>query len=875
MPRASSLGRPPPNPPFVFPMQPEPASPEATTRPDSMDENLSNRRSKTRSHPQQLSITRLPDFDFPAAPASSETSFPSTPSSPTKSRMIPQHSGGHRRNGSEFIGGDGKSGLTGLMSTSPTKGDGILPPPPGARAGPPPGRRGHAHRRSGAVSSHDVSAISRPAPEARAGSAPSSPCDPFVQFNIAPSLDRSVTQPVTIHSQESDRQALSGVGQTRPRVGFSDHVEYIPRPLSTISSETSSSLSTIRPSHSVTGSISSIISTGNASPPNVKVARTSNGGRLAAELSLAPNPRHQPDEIASASCSISASSTGNSTLDSGGASDLPSWSEVFGSPRTRHDLTMRDQECDATSILRLAGTPDAFRTRRRPVSLNNAAIARPRTSPEPKVSKRQRKVKTWAGSILARKARESTHEDELTDAKSPSAPLPSSNLASDLSLEDLTFDEDTSCVIQTAPSSTHRPLSVKVDSSPRVDPSSLVPDADLDESTLLLDLDAALGTPSSSSVGHFEAFTGSRNAADRRRLHSSGATGGFDGPGMHYRRRAESAPEMAPINRQIFGSSRLGNNLAMADVFEEDEEDETEHHGRSSMTQETASLREGEHAPDQGLGVAVVDVATNTGSTRKRKSRYRVQMPSDNKADYPPPYGGTTSSPNPTIDATGLEAIEIVGEDEEPRAPESAKLSNVSGVEPASGTGRCICRPVSAPMQYTFPVPTPAFAIPEIHSSTLSTPDFSQTSFEGPRLHTATSSITDRATLSSFRAGDHGYDTRGSVDDVPSLTSSASTMASAYPPRMSTSVPTRTSADRSSSPSSVPIVPWTRPGNASKRSSLASLSRLVGGSSGEKSKLNLTECAQPEEKEKREKKRGRRISRLMRFWKSKDKVASS
>ncbi|KAL8982544.1 MAG: hypothetical protein Q9205_002976 [Flavoplaca limonia] len=38
--------------------------------------------------------------------------------------MIPPHQGGHRRNGSEFIGGDGKSGLTGLMSTSPTKGKG-------------------------------------------------------------------------------------------------------------------------------------------------------------------------------------------------------------------------------------------------------------------------------------------------------------------------------------------------------------------------------------------------------------------------------------------------------------------------------------------------------------------------------------------------------------------------------------------------------------------------------------------------------------------------------------------------------------------------------------------------------------------------------
>ncbi|KAL8849042.1 MAG: hypothetical protein Q9221_005940 [Calogaya cf. arnoldii] len=43
------------------------------------------------------------------------------------------------------------------------------------------------------------------------------------------------------------RQASLSAGHSRPRVGFSDHVEFIPRRLSTISSETLSSLSTIRP----------------------------------------------------------------------------------------------------------------------------------------------------------------------------------------------------------------------------------------------------------------------------------------------------------------------------------------------------------------------------------------------------------------------------------------------------------------------------------------------------------------------------------------------------------------------------------------------------------------------------------------------------
>ena len=35
----------------------------------------------------------------------------------------------------------------------------------------------------------------------------------------------------------------------------------------------------------------------------------------------------------------------------------------------------------------------------------------------------------------------------------------------------------------------------------------------------------------------------------RRRMHTSGVTGGFAGLGMHYHRRAESAPELDAIDR--------------------------------------------------------------------------------------------------------------------------------------------------------------------------------------------------------------------------------------------------------------------------------------------------------------------------------------
>ena len=871
VPRASTLGRPPPNPPFVFPMPLQPVAPEPSSNRAPSSENTSTGPSKTRSRPQQLSISRLPDFKFQPSPETKEPLVPVTPSSPSKSRMIPSHQGGHRRNGSEFIGGDGKSALTGLMSTSPTKGDGILPPPPGARTGPPPGRRGHAHRRSGAVSSHDVSAIFKPANETRGGSAPSSPSDPFVQFSLVPNFDRSLSQPATTVSSmpvspaAHHRQASSSAGPPRPRVGFSDRVEFIPRPLSTISSETSSSLSTIRPCHSVTGSISSIVSNGNTSSQNVKAAGSPARDTDDYELSLSPSPGPGSNDYSSRSRSSLVLSTGSPLPECRTPSDPLSWTHVFGSPLVDHELCIPNEYDHARSIPRLSGAPTASRTRRRPVSLHNPTLARPRSSPEPKVSKRQqKKVKTWAGSILARKARESMQEMQPSTQTSLSAPPSSAAVSNDLSLENLTFDEDTSYVIQTAPSPTHKPQSMKMDSpSPRVNASSLNPDTDVDESDLVLDLDAALGTLNPiSAAPSFEDVTASRNQAGRRRLHSSGSMGYFDKTGMYYHRRAESAPEMAAIDRQDF-SSRMVSNQAMADVFEEDEDELVE----------IAATDESKAEQAQGLGVAIVDDAHKIGSPSRPVSEQRAVTALNSMDGL---QRDTADSTTPSVDQPALGTIDIVDADEEPRAPVTAKLPHEPGATSTSASEPFnIGRPASAPMLYTLPAPSPTLTAPEFHSTALSTPDFSQTSFEGPRLHTATSSITDRATLSSFRVGDHGFDTRGSVDDVPSLTSSASTMASAYPPRMSSSAPTRTSADKPPSLSSLPTVPRTRPGNGSKRSSLASLSRLVGGSSGERSKLNLTEYAQPEEKEKIEKKRGKRISRLMRWWKPKEKMRLS
>ena len=88
-------------------------------------------------------------------------------------------------------------------------------------------------------------------------------------------------------------------------------------------------------------------------------------------------------------------------------------------------------------------------------------------------------------------------------------------------------------------------------------------------------------------------------------------------------------------------------------------------------------------------------------------------------------------------------------------------------------------------------------------------------------------------------------------DIAPSLRSSASTM-SARQPRVSSSTDTFSSAEQSSSLSAA-IPTSTRPVSAGKRTSLASISRLVG-SSYNRSKLNIETSAPPDSDELFEKK---------------------
>ena len=875
-------GAPEPNPPFVFPIQAEPSDVvDSVERTSDMDMGR-GRHARSRSRPQQLSLHSLPAFEFhPSASSSATTQGGSPARSPTKIASVPAHPSGHRRNGSEFIGGDTRSGGFGLISTSPTKGEGTLPQPSTSRTGPPVNRRGHAHRRSGAISSHDLSTILAPPNEPRGGSAPTTPSNPPTEGPFPPDIESAISQSTSTSSTlskrntsipASHRASASFESQPRPRVEFSDTLEYIPRPLSTISSETSSSLSTIRPNHSLTGSITSIVSAGTSSPPSAKATRSALDTMFEVDPSQ-PRPKTASPTLRSTEQRVqfqedhtpfkrpsSSSATENPSSE---AKDPHSWRNLVNNDNPQFTPSESSGR-DVTEMEYFSG-PDSSKSQgseQCPSVVVSCTSSKLRASPEPKRSKRQRKVKSWAGSILSRRPRQRDTKEKRELRRSPTPPFRNFAPESEFRLEDVNFDDDTTCVIQTPPVHDARPSRVQTDIQ-SWKPRESSPGSDPDTSGSMLDLDAALGPFNTPSLGadQDDAASGSFSVA-RRRMHSSGATGGFSGPGMHYHRRTESAPEMVPINYHAFGFPRLNSNPAMADVFEEEEEEEDNESSKEGVTTPHQDVQDSNLIP--GLGVNIVDVDTaNTVPMLRSRNREGTAAANDERSaqDGPLEQKRSAGSLRSEVLYEEMNAVEIVDADEEPRASVVTKSSDESTITPTLSNEPCIRRPASAPIDFAIPR-THCFTTPE-SSSCVSSPDFNRTSFDVSRMHTANSSITDRATLSSSRTGELGLSMRGSVDDVPSLISSASTMMSAHQPRFSSSAGNRYSDDPAPPLAAIPR--RTRYESLGKRSSLASLSRLVGSSYGEKSKLSIEERAQPDSTEKTERKKGNRLSRLMRF----------
>ena len=833
------------NPPFVFPILSESHAPSLPRNEDTISKQ--DRVTASRHKPQKLSISALPAFEF--GEDSSDYSKPSPSPTRTSARMTPPISStsGHRRGGSEFVGGNVANPIT--ANVSPTMGEDVKLPP----SGPPiTSRRGHAHKRSGALSQHDLTMILRPGVQTSAGSAPNTPSDVAFPKSVKPDLLRSSSEQTPFSSQAEGflQPDCFEAGQNRARVTFSNDPEYIPRPLSIISSETSSSMSTVRAGHSLTNSITSLTSGGTSSPPSSRKAKPDSPPSKDNDFLRPGLLRSNPSEERVLRREVPGRSRGSSHRQSpADPGDVPSHSHQKLGSESPSDFPLKTKTAhpeDLDVVSSLGGSSGDSEPSPRHFA-PSSPTRRPRTSPEPQVPKPHRKQRPWSGMILPRKSKQ--HFDETNGSQRSPQKLDCESCAENsFSLEDVTFDEDTTCIIEnTIPAAPRNPTPPMLSSLGHSRDSDIA----AEDSASMLDIDAALSCSERPSTGSFQSDPSFPLA--KRRLHSSGELGGFSGPGMHYHRRAESAPELDFFEQGRLGFAHRSSNPAMAEAIEEEEEgdeEEKDEDGQRNQAQQ-----------DAVLGVHVVEKETAEMPSLRSRRQFRI-----NSDDYEQ----LSPRQHPSSHLRALDGVEIVNAEEEPRFSVVTKSSDESSITPTMSPEPPFSSnniPLHLSQQIQPSLSTPRSPGPQ------PSPDYSKSSFDAPenvRVHTAHSSITDRTTLNSSRAGDQAL---VSVDDVPSLTSSASTMISGHPTRFSSGGnTTASSADRSFSLSAT-APGRLRSGSSSKRSSLVSLSRLVGGSYN-RSKLNIAELATPDSPEKSEKKKGRRMSRL-KFWKSRDKGSST
>lgn len=220
--------------------------------------------------------------------------------------------------------------------------------------------------------------------------------------------------------------------------------------------------------------------------------------------------------------------------------------------------------------------------------------------------------------------------------------------------------------------------------------------------------------------------------------------------------------------------------------------------------------------------------------------------------------------------------VHIVADDEEPRAPSLTKSSDSSDTPTLLASQR--------EGMFVYPNMAPPMMTPETYqTSTFSTSSPGRPrSFDTPRLGTSASSFTDNRTVSSSTTGEQPPDVRISVDDVPSLTSSRSTMFSTAHANNShrdfsgaSGASSGHVGQRNSSGASSTLDPTLVAEQRRKRSSIQSLSQLMGGSFGPRSKASeefRPKTASAATISTVKPKKEHRLKKLM-FWRSKQSDA--
>lgn len=812
------------------------------------------------------------------------------------------------------MGGEYRSGNARMevLSSSPTRSESSIPSPhmlPVADPRPRGPAHRHAHRRSAAMSSHDLNSVlglnlpKISAEPSRGSSAPSSPSGlelnkhfsfpllrpddaqpaaeiPVAQADNGTPDELQLPPAMTLEPVPNQRKSF-----TKARVGFSDTLEFIPRPLSLVSSDASST-ATIRPGHSVSGSISSIISISNSiifeeslAPLEPIVSQAGSGSRPSTAGAVLDKTQSQAEDTSDACVpkrrgsmplltDITLPAPGATSSADPSPTKFPKKWSFFGldhfpgsySPSKSRPSSLNSCEASKDSTLDSAASDQ-----KKELKLEDLRC--PAEKAIKKSGKKQRKVKKWAGSILT-KAPKGRHGKGKKPSRRGPTPPP-------LRQDDEDEDDNGSDSADTK-SEPSMPTVMITELDDQYQGGAETwkparPATEEDTSHPMIDLDAALG-PFNTPLPRNPEWDAAQKAGGlmKRQLHSAAGMSRFSGPGMHYthHQRAQSSPEMPPFEFRR-GMNRFGSSSTMADVFEEEEEEEEysdngKESGSSTPQAESAGPRDSEASSVSGYFSAARASAEKMADNdvtpvAKRKG-------SDSEDSKPQRTSSMRSR-------TSLNSLQEQVIEEEP-CTISPSFRTVEFGRPAqqrfiSAPDSPMSSPVSprAPLESSSSHTTASSLAPISPYSTTASSSFpsprSPPLYDGNIISTAPSSVTDDS-FQSLLMGEPGPEVRKSLD-VPSLASSHSTQARENLFAQHAAQMTRAPAP-GERPASFSVM-----GFGGRRSSLASLSRLISSSHGERSKLSL-EVTYNSESEKKSKgsKAKRRLSR-MQFWK-KDNV---
>ncbi|TWU76896.1 hypothetical protein ED733_006703 [Metarhizium rileyi] len=481
---------------------------------------------------------------------------------------------------------------------------------------------------------------------------------------------------------------------------------------------------------------------------------------------------------------------------------------------------------------------------------------------------KKRRVKGWAGSILP--LRSNKRGSKLHGVRPPTPPVSVAPAG-----EDDEENEDCEATGNEMACASIPPI-VTVTESPPLEESSAPTERSEEEESMypMIDLDAALG-PFNTPLPHNPEWEAAQRAAgsiiNKRRLHSAQGLKGFSGPGMHYHRRAESAPDLPPFDPGRTGVHRFGSSSTMADVFEEEEEEGQDESEQPEATSDEAGSRRNDDSDGEMTPPGTDFVAEPLVPSRDELAAAAI----DRKASsgtFNTDHSASVRAVRTECSGTSLHE-EVIGEEIPSiilRGPSAFPGSPADQHDSASSSPRMPTGHGDLSLgEIHQAIPTSPYSTS--HASSYPSPR-SPVSIDVQRISTAPSSVTDENSFHSLLMGEPGPEVRISVDyDIPSLTSSNSTMTrdSAFLPSSRMSQPSL----REQRPSSVSSAAFGR-----RRSSLVSLSRLISSSHGERSKLSMEVTLDNETEGKKSRPKGskaKRLGRAMQFWKPSSKDQNS